>query len=83
MSFIRTLLLHPSPSPSSFSFLSLCPLIPLYPLILGECSVPPQRRQMGLNIIQKRKDVERKNRGRLHSLFTSLGIGILMLKAIG
>lgn len=26
---------------------------------------------------------ERENRGRLHSLFTSLGIGILMLKAIG
>lgn len=27
--------------------------------------------------------MERKNGGWLHSLFTSLGIGILMLKAIG
>lgn len=27
--------------------------------------------------------MEGENRGRLHSLFTSLGIGILMLKAIG
>ena len=76
------------PSPLSLSLslsllFSLCPLIPLFPLILGECSVPPQRRQMGLNIIQRVSKRERENRGRLHSLFTSLGIGILMLKAIG
>lgn len=38
---------------------------------------------MGLNIIQRGEGVGRENRGRLHSLFTSLGIGILMLKAIG
>lgn len=45
--------------------------------------MPPQRRQMGLNIIQRVREREGENKGRLHSLFTSLGIGILMLKAIG
>lgn len=38
---------------------------------------------MGLNIIQRVTEREGENKGRLHSLFTSLGIGILMLKAIG
>ncbi len=32
---------------------------------------------------QSEREGQRENRGRLHSLFTSLGIGILMLKAIG
>lgn len=56
--------------------------------------MPPQRQQMGLNIIQRGRDggreregetgrEEEENEERLHSLFTSLGIGILMLKAIG
>lgn len=36
---------------------------------------------MGLNIIQRGREEE--NEERVHSLFTSLGIGILMLKAIG
>lgn len=63
--------------------LSLCPLMPLFPAILGECFVPPQRQQMGLKIIQRVTGREAENKGRLHSLFTSLGIGILMLKAIG
>lgn len=38
---------------------------------------------MGLKIIQRVTGREAENKGRLHSLFTSLGIGILMLKAIG
>lgn len=38
---------------------------------------------MGLKIIQRVAGREAENKGRLHSLFTSLGIGILMLKAIG
>lgn len=36
---------------------------------------------MGLNISQRGREEE--NEERVHSLFTSLGIGILMLKAIG
>lgn len=38
---------------------------------------------MGLKIIQRVAGREAENKGRLHSLFTSVGIGILMLKAIG
>lgn len=70
----------PSALHLTVSLLSPCPLIPLFPVTLRSVRCHCTDDRWGSTSSTER---QRENRGRLHSLFTSLGIGILMLKANG